>query len=246
MATIGQQLSQPESGWKRFDDTDSNISYINNEHGNGSDYWNSSCMMINKGGYARFNFTGNKLRIISYCSASQSVLKLYIDGKDMGSFDAYINSSNIVKVLVFDIQTLSNKEHYMELKYEGLRNMIILDAIDIDENGELRPYDPSVYKYLIQDKNNTLYTLNEDNLVQSPSQILDEKNFINNGFTDTYLITKDLLLSKFKNLEEVKLLVYTDDLVKDKCEMIYNCEPFRPIDKLKKNSNICNILFKEV
>ncbi|NFH40645.1 cell adhesion protein [Clostridium sporogenes] len=246
MATIGQQLLKPESGWKRYDDTDSNISYINNQHGNGSDYWNSSYMMINKGGYARFNFTGNKLRIISYCSASQSVLKLYIDGKDMGNFDAYINSSNIVKVLVFDIQTLSNKEHYMELKYEGSRNMITLDAIDIDENGELRPYNSNVYKYLIQDKNNILYTLNENDLAQAPSQILDENNFINNGFTDTDLVSKDLLLSKFESLEEIKLLVYTDDLEKDKCEMIYNSEPFRPIDKLKKNSDICNILFKEV
>lgn len=101
-------------------------------------------------------------------------------------------------------------------------------------------------KYLIQDKNNNLYTLNKSNLVQSPLQILDKNNFINNGFTDTDLITKDLLLSKFKNLEEIKLLVYTDDLEKNKCEMIYNCESFRPIDNLKKNSNICNILFKEV
>ncbi|EPY2277903.1 hypothetical protein ACXAT3_002655 [Clostridium sporogenes] len=101
-------------------------------------------------------------------------------------------------------------------------------------------------KYLVQDKNNVLYTLNGVDLVQAPSQILDENNFINNGFTDTDLITKDLLLSKFENLEGIKLLVYTDDLEKKECEMIYNCEPFRPIDKLKKNSDICNILFKEV
>ncbi|MBN3423613.1 LamG domain-containing protein [Clostridium botulinum] len=110
-------------------------------------------------------------------------------------------------------------------------------------------------KYIIQDKNNNLYTLNKSNnlytlnksnLVQAPLQTLDESNFIDNGFTDINLITKNLLLSKFENLEEIKLLVYTDDLEKNKCEMIYNCEFFRPIDKLKKNSDICNILFKKV
>ncbi|EKO1912845.1 LamG domain-containing protein [Clostridium botulinum] len=102
------------------------------------------------------------------------------------------------------------------------------------------------YRYLIQDKNNILYTLNENDLVQAPSQTLDENNFDNNGFSDISIITKDLLLSKFKNLKEIKLLVYTNDLNKKECEMIYNCDPFRPIDKLKKNSHFCNILFKEV
>ncbi|MHB9924546.1 LamG-like jellyroll fold domain-containing protein [Clostridium botulinum] len=118
------------------------------------------------------------------------------------------------------------------------------------ELGELEIYNEVIEfidkRFLIQDKNNILYTLNGADLVQAPSQILDEDNFINNGFTDTDLITRDLLLSKFQSLDEIRLLVYTDDLDKNKCEMIYNCEPFRPIDKLKKNSDICNILFKEV
>ncbi|NFM82571.1 LamG domain-containing protein [Clostridium botulinum] len=101
-------------------------------------------------------------------------------------------------------------------------------------------------KYLIQDKNNILYILNENNLVHAPLQTLDENNFNSNGFSDISKITKDLLLSKFENLEGIKLLVYTDDLEKKECEMIYNCEPFRPIDNLKKNGYICNILFREV
>lgn len=28
MATVGEQLTAPESGWKRYDDKDSNISYV--------------------------------------------------------------------------------------------------------------------------------------------------------------------------------------------------------------------------
>lgn len=101
-------------------------------------------------------------------------------------------------------------------------------------------------KYLIQDKNNILYTLNGTDLVQTPSQILDEDNFINNGSADTDLITRDLLLSKFENLEEIKLLVYTDDLEKNKCEIIYNCEPYTSKDKLKLIGNgKFDILMKE-
>ena len=100
-------------------------------------------------------------------------------------------------------------------------------------------------KFLIKE-NNKYYTIDNTYVVLAPSQILDEHNFNNNGFTNIDLITKDLLLNKFENLKEIKLLAYTDDLEKNKCEMIYNCQPFRPIDKLKKNSDICNILFKEV
>ncbi|ACA43446.1 discoidin domain-containing protein [Clostridium botulinum] len=103
----------------------------------------------------------------------------------------------------------------------------------------------NINKYLIKEKNQ-YYTIDNIEIILSLSQILDEDNFNNNGFNDIDILTKDLLLSKFKNLEEVKLLVYTDDLEKNKCEMIYNCESFRPIDKLKKNSDICNILFREV
>ncbi|KEI82101.1 discoidin domain-containing protein [Clostridium botulinum] len=103
----------------------------------------------------------------------------------------------------------------------------------------------NINKYLIKEKNE-YYTIDNIGIILSPSQTLDEDNFNKNGFNDIDIVTKELLLSKFENLEEVKLLVYTDDSEKNKCEMIYNCEPFRPIDKLKKNSDICNILFKEV
>lgn len=66
---------------------------------------------------------------------------------------------------------------------------------------------------MIKEKNQ-YYTINNIEIILSPSQTLDEDNFNNNGFNDIDILTKDLLLSKFKNLEEVKLLVYTDDLEK--------------------------------
>ncbi|NFV12668.1 LamG domain-containing protein [Clostridium sporogenes] len=149
-----------------------------------------------------------------------------------GSPELYNTNSSFV----IGYNSATTKEEYTN-KYKGIVQSIEIynDVIEFTDN-----------KYLIQDKNNILYTLNGINLVQAPSQILDENNFIDNGLTDTDLITKDLLLSKFENLEGIKLLAYTDDLEKNKCEIIYNCEPFSPIDKLKKNGDICNILFKEV
>ncbi|MBU5300236.1 cell adhesion protein [Clostridium sporogenes] len=252
MVKVGEQLLQPETGWKNYECDDINITYI----GEGWNLSNASWYVGNKGmvtngslgkRYVKFNFIGTKLRIIANTNIVNKVKEAFIDidGKINDSFTEHY--SDTLGCLVYEKLGLENKEHSVKI-YANINDNIFkyfnIDNIHIDSIGILKSY--SLYKYLIQDKNNILYTLNGVDLVQAPSQILDENNFINNGFADTDLITKDLLLSKFENLEEVKLLVYTDDLEKNKCEMIYNCEPFKPIDKLKKNSDICNILFKEV
>ncbi|NFF79158.1 cell adhesion protein [Clostridium sporogenes] len=249
MTKVGEQLLQPESGWKRYDDTDSNISYVGNwktSTESGSLKWRGSNQISNIiNDKIQFNFTGDKIRIIaSIASANSNNIEIKIDNDIINTINMKATSINY-QILVYEKVGMHNKEHFLEIT--NLTNdYIVLDAIDIDESGNLKSYNPYPNLHLIQDKNNNLYTLNESNLVRAPLQTLDENNFINNGFTDTDLITKDLLLNKFESLEGIKLLVYTDDLEKDKCEMIYNCEPYRPIDKLKKNSDICNILFKEV
>ncbi|NMM62375.1 hypothetical protein HBE96_06670 [Clostridium sp. P21] len=93
-------------------------------------------------------------------------------------------------------------------------------------------------KYLIQDKSNILYTLNKTNIIQSSSQILDENNFKNNGFNDVAIITKNLLINKFGDLKDVKLLAYTDNSEKKDCRMIYNCNEYKPIDLLESEFEI--------
>ncbi|WP_409068812.1 hypothetical protein ACFLKB_17350 [Clostridium sp. FAM 1755] len=100
-------------------------------------------------------------------------------------------------------------------------------------------------KQLIQ-YNNTIYTFDEDSIKLSPSQELNEDNFKVNGFNDATAISSEQWNKIFPNKKNVKILMLANDIEKQQCEMIYNCEPFRPIDKLKKNSDICNILFKEV
>lgn len=250
MTKVGEQLLQPESGWKRYDDTDSNISYIGNwktSTESGSLKWRGSNQISNIiNDKIQFNFTGDKIRIIaSIASANSNNIEIKIDNDIINTINMKATNINY-QILVYEKVEMHNKEHFLEIT--NLTNdYIVLDAIDIDESGNLKSYNPYPNLYLIQDKNNILYTLNGTDLVQVPSQILDENNFINNGFTDTNLITRDLLLSKFENLEEIKLLVYTDDLVKDEKEMIYNCEPYAPKDKLKTIGNgKFDILMKEV
>nr|WP_242568059.1 hypothetical protein [Clostridium botulinum] len=100
-------------------------------------------------------------------------------------------------------------------------------------------------KQLIQ-YNNTIYTFDEDSIKLSPSQELNEDNFKVNGFNDVTAISSEQWNKIFPNKKNVKILMLANDIEKQQCEMIYNCEPFKPIDKLKKNSDICNILFKKV
>ncbi|EJE7233592.1 cell adhesion protein [Clostridium sporogenes] len=252
MARVGEQLLQPETGWKNYECDDINIIYV----GEGWNLRTDSWYIGNKGmatngsigeKYVKFNFIGTKLRIIANTNIVNKAKEVFIniDGKINDSFTECYNDT--LGCLVYEKLGLENKEHSVKI-YANINDNIFkyfnIDNIHIDSIGILKSY--RLYKYLIQDKNNILYTLNGVDLVQAPSQILDENNFINNGFIDTDLITKDLLLNKFESLEEIRLLAYTDDSEKNKCEMIYNCEPFRSIDKLKKNSDICNILFKEV
>ncbi|MBU5483448.1 hypothetical protein KQI86_03845 [Clostridium sp. MSJ-11] len=104
-----------------------------------------------------------------------------------------------------------------------------------------------VTKYLIQDRDNILYTYDGENIIESPSQTLNEQNYLANGFEDTTLISEDKWSSKFPNKLDLKLLMYTDDIEKTEATMTYELKnPYKPIDILKKNnSGVCNILMSK-
>lgn len=67
-------------------------------------------------------------------------------------------------------------------------------------------------KYLIQDLNNVIYTLDFDNnFIESPSQVVDEDNYLTNGF-EKILDKEDIIkLKSLGNLNDIKLLAYTDN-----------------------------------
>ncbi|WP_315081337.1 Ig-like domain-containing protein [uncultured Clostridium sp.] len=158
-ATVGDQLLQPEDGWKRYEDIDKNISYL----GTG---WSSYDSKDSSDGYVsytddpngasvRFNFTGNKIRIINHCNlAHNKLIDVYIDGVKVDSHSIY-NTIRSTQVLMCDINNLDNSEHYFEYKYVGT-GQAVFDAVDIDENGILKDYNENISTILLDKSSLTL------------------------------------------------------------------------------------------
>lgn len=142
MATIGQALTAPEAGWGRLDDSDQNISYIgvwatltNGSMWNGSQH--QSTDITSK---IRFNFTGPKLRILTSVNSDRPATQTISIDNILYTYSEY-HASPLYQILIFDIENLSNNEHYVEIS-RSLSGYITLDAIDIDTAGELKPYSP--------------------------------------------------------------------------------------------------------
>lgn len=166
LAYIGQTLTVPEIGWQRIEDTNSIITYegqwyiqTNNTYSGGSCHYS-----INKNSIVKFNFTGNKLRIIAgvapNCSGN---ITITIDGIKY-PFSEY-QSSLISSCLLFEKTDLANKEHSFMFCTNDENSSIysVFDAIDIDSNGILKPYNPNLNKYLIM-KNNQYYSVKDNSL----------------------------------------------------------------------------------
>jgi len=101
-----------------------------------------------------------------------------------------------------------------------------------------------LYKFLLK-QNNSIYTFNGLNIVLSPSQELNQDNFIVNGLDNPSNITEEQWNNAFPDKADVKLLAYTEDL--DKTEIKAECEiePFTPYNKLENEFEICMLTDKE-
>lgn len=147
MATVGQQLMVPEAGWKRYDNTDINITYVGNWQDNVPDagLWNSTGRgTFQAGDKCQFRFTGTRIRLIGALYPNRSTsIDLIIDGVKVSNFSQY--GSLNYRILNADIQNLTDGEHSAQIVNNaigGYGGAYQIDAIDIDENGELKPYDP--------------------------------------------------------------------------------------------------------
>lgn len=154
-ATVGQVLTQPEAGWKRYDDTDKDIS-INEQcirySGQSSVNYDggtfTSIGQVNMNSIMTFNFTGSKIRIIGAGGGASTPIDVYIDNVKVGSFDGA--SANLFHYISFEKTDLVNKEHNVRIRNAinqqnpRLNIFYYIDAIDIDANGELKPYNENV------------------------------------------------------------------------------------------------------
>lgn len=190
MAKIGDQLSNLETGWRRYDDTDSNIAYEN--------YWlinMSNSNWFNKTGHEggkkiRFNFTKSKIRLyfIWYSDRSDNI-EIDIDGV---IYKATSNDGQLYNYskLTFEKTDLPDKEHCVCINSNG---HTIFDAIDIDENGELKPYKKIKRHYLIE-QSNDYYYINHNYIKIEQSDVDNQlTNLINKyGYEDISILTKML------------------------------------------------------
>lgn len=150
MATIGQALTAPEVGWRRFDNADSNITYdsssewskYTNQNG---DYLNTVTGSNSVGSTITFNFVGTKLRLIGEAAYNRSTsTRLVIDGVLVKTFST--RSSELVRCsLDCEVTGLNYQEHYVTIINDAIPTggWYWLDAVDIDDNGELKPYNPT-------------------------------------------------------------------------------------------------------
>ncbi len=148
-AKIGDQLNLPEIGWKRYDDSNSRILYNGNKwiHGTGSSYEYTGTIAATQyyGDTINFKFYGTKLRIVGEkFRNSDTETVISIDGVQAKYGEANTGAVQPIN-LVYEKLNLSLGVHDVTItKGTNQNSYIRLDAIDIDSDGKLLPYNESI------------------------------------------------------------------------------------------------------
>ncbi|MEO3946982.1 fibronectin type III domain-containing protein [Gorillibacterium sp. CAU 1737] len=136
-ASIGQQLTQEESGWRRYDDADPLFTYTGNwRMGVNTNYYNKYGRYTNDlVSTVQFDFVGTKLRLISYTYSDQSPkIAITIDGVKE-TFAQYRNEPSKVMILVYEKTGLTEGKHTVSIQNESTAGTFNFDAVDIDSTG---------------------------------------------------------------------------------------------------------------
>ena len=250
MAKIYDQLLQPEEGWKRIDDTDSNIIYTGTwKTQNLSIYYNSTSKYSNENtATISFMYYGTKIRLmmVFYSTKSDGNI-IEIDGKKY-TFDCSnsMTSGNAPSLLAFDKQDLDRTVHSVKIyapNASSSKNMHI-DAIDIDKDGCLLTKE--AYNYFNQlniptNEDIVFYKVKKENLPKTTKAKLaiyftnDGKIYINDkdgnvvpaiNFKTEFLSNNDYkTLQDNNNVDNTKLyMVATDETLNNtkKMNLYYN------------------------
>ncbi len=137
-ATIGNALPQPESTWKRFDDTNAAFQYKGSGFYtlNDSAFYNSTTHLTTiANDYITFKFYGTKLRLISETAYNRPTnAKVTIDGKD---YTYNGTMSSVKRALVFEVNGLASDLHTVKITNPAQGKYLDFDAVDIDSDGYL-------------------------------------------------------------------------------------------------------------
>ena len=136
MATLKQSLTVPETGWRRYDDSDSRFSW------GGTNRINIVSASSYGGSYGATNtpvtikFYGTKFRIIGTLNNDRATsLPISIDGVSDTPYSEY-GPSALYQALLYEKTGLSLGVHTVRINIQSGYN-IYLDAIDIDSTGYL-------------------------------------------------------------------------------------------------------------
>ena len=187
LACVGSILTEPETGWKRIDDSDEKISYIGNwiAISDNNEYNSTMHSSVTAGDKILFYFMGNKIRIISrMCSYKENnVTKLpnIIIDDETNVFTEYSSGNLIYNRIVFENNDLTNRIHRIQIINNSSRSLT-LDAVDINEEGCLISdsyYERYANGKLIKTRSSLIGDLNyslNSNLIE----LRDNYNMLNN------------------------------------------------------------------
>ncbi|MGG0822961.1 hypothetical protein ABE099_08765 [Paenibacillus turicensis] len=140
MATVGDQLLQPEAGWRRYNGQIGSITFSGNWLiANHASYHNSdNIYSTDINAKISFRFIGTKLRIIGLRDIARGNVYIKIDGiKEIYNQ----NGASQFQTLVYEKTGLPEIKHEVEIGFESAS--LDLDAIDIDSTGGLLPIPPA-------------------------------------------------------------------------------------------------------
>lgn len=138
MATIGQALTTPESGWKRMNADHPLLSYkgswttqTNSAYSGGINKYTST-----PGDTISFTFKGTKLRYIGqYNTTSKTPISISIDG--VTEQINFLSNTLINSVLVYEKIGLAEGNHTVVLTFNATNEYQSIQGIDIDSSGRL-------------------------------------------------------------------------------------------------------------
>ena len=181
---VGDVLKEPQLGWTRFDDTDSNFHYSGAwaisksvEYYGGSIHF---CPENNKLATVEFKFYGKALRIIGLLSSSYDVGQISID--DMPS-ENIIYTYNPLKTQALVYEKVDLKEDFHTVKLSGLS--INFDAIDILK-GKLVPFKQEKTKVSLYEKESGKIFVDDFDSV-NPKWLMSPSNSFNDAIKKGFL-----------------------------------------------------------
>ncbi|MHA4128205.1 hypothetical protein [Bacillus cereus] len=177
-------LKEPQLGWTRFDDKDSNFHYSGAwdisksvEHYGGSIHF---CPENNKPATVQFKFYGKALRIIGLLSSAYDVGQISID--DMPS-ENIIYTYNPLRPQALVYEKMDLKEDFHTVKLSGLK--INFDAIDILK-GKLVPFKQEKIKVSLYEKESGKIFVDDFDSI-NPKWLMSPSNAFNNAVKKGFL-----------------------------------------------------------